>query len=192
MTVHIIGVLFACLLLRVALPIWPKLCLVVALVAGLLWLIGLFKKKQNLLIWGSGLLLFFCWCFTIPMSELRGRAAGRLVACKSNLKNIATAIGMYQTDFEDESPNQLSQLTPNFLRTIPVCPAYGDDTPVPLFYLKPPGSREYLYQAQGEQFQVFCHGRKHRAAKLKGSDYPRYYSDSRGLVESPEGETQTP
>ena len=147
---------------------------------------GGYRKSHPALVWGMGFVLFFLWCFTIPMSELRGRPDGRLVACKSNLKNIATAIEMYGTDFEDSLPPKMESLTPNYLRTIPQCPAYGDDTSVPMWFISPPGNRDYVYQLKGDEFEVYCTGEKHRAAKVFSKDFPRLYSDSRGITEKPE------
>lgn len=43
--------------------------------------------------------------------------------CRSNLKNVATAIEMYQTDWNGASPSTLASLTPNYLKTLPKCPA---------------------------------------------------------------------
>ena len=121
-----------------------------------------------------------------PGCMLRGGEQSRLCACKSNLKNIATAIEMYGTDFEDSLPPKMESLTPNYLRTIPQCPAYGDDTSVPMWFISPPGNRDYVYQLKGDEFEVYCTGEKHRAAKVFSKDFPRLYSDSRGITEKPE------
>ena len=43
--------------------------------------------------------------------------------CQANLKNVRTAIEMYQTDWDGEVPSSLTLLTPNYLKTIPQCPA---------------------------------------------------------------------
>jgi len=52
-------------------------------------------------------------------------------ACKSNLKNIATALEMYATDNRGRYPTGLDQLlqppTP-YLKQIPTCPAAGRST----------------------------------------------------------------
>lgn len=59
---------------------------------------------------------------------IRARAQGQLTACKSNLKNIGTALEMYSTDWSGKYPTALATLTPNYLKTIPECPADGTDT----------------------------------------------------------------
>lgn len=49
-------------------------------------------------------------------------------ACVSNLKNFATALEMYSTDWSGNYPENSSFLTPNYLRTLPVCPQSEEDT----------------------------------------------------------------
>jgi hypothetical protein len=181
-----------CLILRVALMPYPLICPVAGVLGLLLLGTGIVRKRKALSIWGAGLFLFFLWCFTIEMSDLRGRASGRLTACKSNLKNIGTAIELYQTDQEGRIPSNLGELTPNYLMQIPVCPAYGDDTSVPLWYLSPPDDMNYEYRPGDSSFVVFCSGTKHKAARLDVADYPRLYSDERGLVESPAEGAESP
>jgi len=52
-----------------------------------------------------------------------------LTACKSNCKNLATALEMYSTDNKGLYPITLDPLiTGNYLRLIPTCPAAGRDT----------------------------------------------------------------
>lgn len=52
--------------------------------------------------------------------------------CVMNLKNIATGMEMWATDHEGERPASLTQLTPNYLRTLPDClgVAYVYEAPV--------------------------------------------------------------
>jgi len=64
---------------------------------------------------------------------VRARARGQLTACKSNLKNIGTALEMYFTDNQGRYPVALSQLTPSYLKSVPTCPATGKDTYSPGF-----------------------------------------------------------
>jgi len=60
----------------------------------------------------------------------KANSAGRLAACESNLKNIATALEMYATDFEGYYPPSLDYLvTPldaiggtTYMKVIPRCP----------------------------------------------------------------------
>lgn len=49
-------------------------------------------------------------------------------ACRQNLKNIATALEMYATDNNGRYPDSISQLVPQYLKSIPQCPAAGSDT----------------------------------------------------------------
>ncbi len=49
-------------------------------------------------------------------------------ACKSNLKNIGTALEMYSSDHGGEYPPSLATLSPEYLKRIPECPLAGQDT----------------------------------------------------------------
>lgn len=55
-------------------------------------------------------------------------ASDDLTQCKSNLKNIGTAMEMYSTDCGGRFPHDASCLTPNYLKRIPTCPTVGSDT----------------------------------------------------------------
>jgi len=63
---------------------------------------------------------------------LRARNQGQLTACKSNLKNMGTALEMYSTDYSGIYPAATASLTVSgtYLQTLPTCPlasgaAYG-------------------------------------------------------------------
>jgi hypothetical protein len=111
---------------------------------------------------------------------VRARAQGQLTACKSNLKNIGTALEMYSTDNGGKYPEGLGALTPKYLKTIPECPAAMTMT-----YLAQWGptaednTGEYL-----DFYSVRCAG-KHHASLRVDSDYPRYTSVV-GLIERAE------
>lgn len=71
----------------------------------------------------------------IPACQ-RETARRQETQCKTNMKNIGTAMEMYSTDFAGRYPRpdhpsryvgtaSLRELTPNYLKTIPSCPA-GD------------------------------------------------------------------
>lgn len=53
---------------------------------------------------------------------------GQLTACKSNLKNFGTALEMYAADHSGRMPPSAALLTPNYLKTMPICPRAGKDT----------------------------------------------------------------
>jgi hypothetical protein len=106
----------------------------------------------------------------------RARADGQLTACKSNLKNIGTALEMWATDHEGRYPESLQQLTPEYLRAIPECPAAGMDT-YSDSYTMSKGE-----DAQGDSFELYCKGHNH-AERLE-EDFPRYNS-LQGILESP-------
>ncbi|MEW6282859.1 MAG: hypothetical protein AB1758_29880, partial [Candidatus Eremiobacterota bacterium] len=94
--------------------------------------------------------------------------------CRSNLKNISTALSMYAEDNRGAYPRRLDSLVPNYLKTIPRCP---DGTP--------DGYRMSYRAACGPdgvwRYTYFCPGRNHR---FEQPNYPQYNSDT-GLVERP-------
>ncbi len=92
-------------------------------------------------------------------------------ACKSYLKNIATALEMYASDNRGDYPNSLTQLTPNYLKIIPNCPSAQRDT----------YSESYQVHRHPDAFSLLCSGHNHAAANTPPG-YPQYSSWT-GLVE---------
>jgi hypothetical protein len=88
-----------------------------------------------------------------------------LRGCVSNVKNLATALEMYSTDNSGRYPTLLSQLTPDYLRTIPTCPSAGLDT----------YSAGYTVVARPDGYTVECSGHHHGDEGLP-ADFPRYTS----------------
>jgi hypothetical protein len=99
---------------------------------------------------------------------IHARSQGQLTACKSNEKNIATALEMWSSDNSGRYPQSLKQLTPNYLRTIPTCPAAGRDT----------YTATYKVEAKPDHFYFFCQGHSHQDAPV---DRPAYDSNT-GLI----------
>ena len=95
---------------------------------------------------------------------------GQLTACKSNLKNIGTALEMYSTDNSGRFPTALSQLTPNYLRRIPTCPSATADT----------YSMTFQSASNPDAYTVMCTGAHHREAGMP-PNFPRYTS-TQGLL----------
>lgn len=82
-------------------------------------------KSMALTLVSIPLLLMFLGMAPFILAPPRG---GQLTACKSNLKNLGTAMEMYSTDWSGKYPEDLAMLTPNYLKTIPDCPAAGSAT----------------------------------------------------------------
>ena len=113
---------------------------------------------------------------TLPIlvpNFMKARNQGQLTACKSNEKNIATALEMYATDYAGKYPSDLKPLTTgNYLRLIPTCPAAGKDT----------YSESYQMQSSPDLFSFYCSGHNH--GTLLPADYPRYTAEM-GLIDRP-------
>lgn len=108
---------------------------------------------------------------------IRARAQGQLTACKSNLKNIGTALEMYSTDWSGKYPSDTALLTPNYLKTVPDCPAAASNTYVAVFgtgqTFNPDNYQDYYY--------VDCQSANHTAVSVTGN-YPGY-NGIQGLIE---------
>ena len=102
-----------------------------------------------------------------------------MTACKSNLKNIGTALEMYATDYEGKYPKNLDQLKPNYLKTIPQCYAAGEVTYKAEFGPKAPGNSKQFE----DYFLLRCDGENHSDVNVAGG-YPRFDSEV-GLIERP-------
>lgn len=109
---------------------------------------------------------------------IRARAQGQLTACKSNLKNIGTAMEMYSTDWSGKYPSPITsskaKLTPNYLKTIPTCPAAGKDT----YNFTTAFNGSPVYQ---DYYYVECSGSNHTAVSVTGN-FPAY-NGIQGLIE---------
>ncbi|MEW6280071.1 MAG: prepilin-type N-terminal cleavage/methylation domain-containing protein [Candidatus Eremiobacterota bacterium] len=105
---------------------------------------------------------------------IKARAQAQLSGCKSNLKNIGTALEMYSTDFGGHYPPSLDELEPNYMKEIPDCPSFGDDT----------YKAGYVSASVPDAYTVVCSGANHKGAGITVADYPQYNS-TQGLVERP-------
>ena len=56
---------------------------------------------------------------------VRARSRGRLSACETNLRNMASALEVYSTDNARQFPSRLEELSPTFVQSIPTCPSAG-------------------------------------------------------------------
>lgn len=100
-----------------------------------------------------------------------------MTACKSNLKNLGTAMEMYSTDYSGKYPTSMSQLTPNYLKTIPECPAAGN-----VSYTLETGKKAPLNtKAYEDYYYIQCKGEHHADVSVP-ANYPKY-NGIVGLIE---------
>lgn len=120
---------------------------------------------------------------------IRARAQGQLTSCKSNLKNIGTALEMYATDNLGRYPDASaagSKLTTAdggqqaYLKTIPTCPSAGEVT-----YM-------YAVHSNPDVYTLYCQGSgnggNHAAAGCT-NNFPAF-SASCGLIENEQAAKQ--
>lgn len=105
---------------------------------------------------------------TLVPSFLKARAEGQLRNCRSNLKNVATALELYAKDWQGNYPSRLPALTPNILKSIPTCPAANLDT------------YSTSYSSSFSAYTVYCRGDHHGKASL-WPNFPQYTS-AEGLL----------
>ncbi len=110
---------------------------------------------------------------------VRARARGALTACKSNLKNIGTAMEMYSTDHSGKYPASMNQLTPNYLKTIPECPQNGANAYKMWVGANAPMNNDY------EDYYYICCLKGHTKVSVS-QGYPAY-NGVLGLIERPPG-----
>ena len=102
-----------------------------------------------------------------------------LTGCKSNLKNIGTALEMYSTDYSGHYPRNLAMLTPNYLKTIPECPGVHGNS---LGYFADFGPKAgYNSRGYRDYYIVECNGEGHPDEGVT-RNYPQYDAIS-GLIE---------
>jgi hypothetical protein len=99
-----------------------------------------------------------------------GRAEGMISSCQSNLKNLATACEMYKVDHAGAYPPSMTPLTPDYITTIPHCPAAKKDS----------YSSSYVLAKDKKSFSMGCHGSYHKAGGLP-KNFPAYDS-KRGFL----------
>lgn len=122
------------------------------------------------------LLVFLVGLLILP-NFIRCRNQGQLTACKSNLKNIGTALEMYSTDWSGHYPRNLATLTPNYLKTIPECPRAGRAT-----YRLTIGLNAPLNDGPFEDYYlVECMGESHTNVSVP-ANYPKY-TGIEGLID---------
>ena len=100
----------------------------------------------------------------------RTRHQGRLTGCKSNLKNIGTAVELYSSDSGGRFPNRLTDLERRYLKAIPTCPSAATNT----------YTRGYSNALNPDAYTVVCAG-SHHSNLNQGENYPQYTS-TLGLI----------
>lgn len=94
---------------------------------------------------------------------MRAGAQGRLSSCKTNLRNIATAIEMYALDNGSQPPVTMAKVLPDYLASIPRCPSNSTDT----------YSSGYTWANLPMAYTLSCQGDNHPAVGMP-PDYPVY------------------
>jgi hypothetical protein len=130
-------------------------------------------------------LFYLSGCYCCPLytylfnTRKMARETAILAGCESNMKNIATALEMYATDYSITKngktayyyPANLNMISPEYIRTLPTCPKCNT---------------QYLYvQLEGKtSYIVFCPGNgvHNKTGKVSPTgNFPQYTPD-KGLI----------
>lgn len=115
----------------------------------------------------------------LPGLMHRPKRQGPLTACKSNLKNIGTAMEMYSTDWQGHYPNNLAALTPAYLIALPQCPVSRSQS----YRLQTGPKAGYNTQGYEDYYVLQCQGENHKRIRL-APNFPQY-DCLQGLIEGP-------
>ncbi len=138
------------------------------------------KKPSHSTLFAVALVAsFLVICAVVVPNFMRARAGGRITSCLSNLKNIGTACEMYSTDYSGKYPPRMELLVPNYLKTLPECPATGSTT----YKLQTGLNVGYNSIGAEDYYFISCHGANHEAIGIP-PNYPQY-DGIQGLIERP-------
>lgn len=87
--------------------------------------------------------------------------------CETNCKLIAKALKKHKVE-KGRYPDSLKELTPDYIKAIPKCPATGKDTYSASYRVYRP-----MDENEEERFTFFCKGANHTAAGM-GPDKPLF------------------
>ena len=131
--------------------------------------------------WAVGFLLVCAGLvlLAILLPNFKTHKQGSLTACKSNCRNLATALEMYATDNGGRYPVTFDKLVEgNYMKLIPTCPAAGRVT----------YDTNYQYSTRPDTFSFTCAGNNHAQAysgfSTSSNNFPRYHSEQ-GLCDYP-------
>lgn len=131
-------------------------------------------------------------------SYFKARCSAQVTECKSNLKNMATALEMYAADNEKAYPANFDAICAgngNYLKCMPTCPSkhnriFVHDRSIELMYWKgPPAGPDYSYNVtfQPAAYSLHClrnHDAAYKGFKSSPRNYPQYDSE-KGLLDHP-------
>lgn len=118
-------------------------------------------------IWLLGAVLLVAWVARVSSPD----TADNLEACRSNLKNIGTAMAMYSTDWSGKFPPSLDRLVPKYLARIPACPAAGSVTYRVELGPNAPHNKDHF----PDYYYLYCSGDHHKRQGVP-KDSPQYDS----------------
>ncbi len=71
------------------------------------------------------MLILAVLAFLLLPNYVRARSRGRLTACETNLRNMASALELYSNENDKIFPTELAALAPRYIQSLPKCPSAG-------------------------------------------------------------------
>jgi len=100
--------------------------------------------------------------------------------CYGNLASISLALDKFAADHDSKYPDQLSELTPDYIQEIPACPSAGFDTYSTSYRImgesldfEESGGTNAGSRQVKKRYIIYCSGNHHRDVGIK-KDHPRY------------------
>jgi len=123
-------------------------------------------KGMTLIEWLIVIAIIIILAAILLPNFLRTGTRSPLAACESNLKNIATGLEMYATDYEGLYPPSLEYLTRNditvmaYMKALPKCPGPGptfwQDNFSYIFPYNPSEPYGYTVSDKSDNFTIYC------------------------------------
>jgi hypothetical protein len=122
--------------------------------------------------------IFLAITWLIILQSPRPFVLPNLTATKSNLKNMGTALEMYSTDHKGAYPATLDELTPNYLKTIPLTNIELSDSEKEYYEKKYNLDFSYTYEVDNnaKAYTISCQ-------PVQFSSGPLIYTSREGLME---------
>ncbi len=118
--------------------------------------------------------LAILFLFNCLSDYLRARVTRIIIKCETNCKDIGTALEIYQGDNNNQYPQDLKKLTPDYLASIPTCESSGTNRG----YID-----SYHVGRDFKAYTFYCSGKNHSSVSLE-ANFPEYSSKD-GLVLKP-------
>lgn len=125
--------------------------------------------KYKVYKWLAAIIIIFLAAFYVVFDVIPRQTgawdAGRCTACHTNMKEIGAALKAYSADNNGEYPESMKMLVPDYIKSIPTCPAARREV----------YSRPYRTSKDYKRYTFFCEGENHKGIQVP-RNFPQYNS----------------